>query len=75
MASRLVITPLTDKCYLTITQAMFLKLGASPSGPAGTGKTETTKDLAKGLGLYCIVYNCSEQVDYKIMARLFSGVV
>lgn len=71
---RLVRTPLTDRCFLTLTQAMCQRLGGSPYGPAGTGKTESVKALGLQLGRFTLVFCCDDTFDFQAMGRIFLGI-
>ena len=49
-------------------------MGGASTGPVGTIKTETTKDLARAMGQVCFVSNCSEQMDHKSLDATFKGL-
>ena len=74
VAERLVRTPLTERCFLTLTQALCQRLGGSPYGPAGTGKTESVKALGVQLGRFTLVFCCDDTFDFQAMGRIFLGI-
>lgn len=70
VTEKLVQTPLTDRVYLTMTQALRERLGGSPFGPAGTGKTESVKALGNQFGRFVLVFNCDERFDFQVSYRM-----
>ena len=74
-APKLVHSPLTDKCYLTLVLGMKMGFGGNPYGPAGTGKTESVKALGQAFGRQVLVFNCDEGLDFKSMGKIFIGLV
>lgn len=75
LPTRLIHTNLTDTCFSTLSTAIGMRLSGIPSGPAGTGKTETTKFLSSKLGRVCIVFNCDTSIERGDLSRILTGIV
>lgn len=70
---QLVQTPLTSSHYTQSLIGMSNQFFIGPMGPAGTGKTESTRQLATQLGRPCFIFNCDETFDYQSVARILVG--
>ena len=71
---RLVITELTDRAYMTLTNALSMQRGGAPQGPAGTGKTETVKDLGKNFAIFVLIDNCDDSMSPVYLSKILAGV-
>ncbi|WAR07684.1 DYHG-like protein [Mya arenaria] len=73
MSPGVALTPVTEKCFLTMSQALQRHQGSSVTGPVGSGKTETIKGLANVLGQFLAVFQCSDETDPTCMSKIIQG--
>ncbi|XP_078321878.1 dynein heavy chain domain-containing protein 1-like isoform X7 [Crassostrea virginica] len=72
---RLVLTPLTERAFLSLTQAIKNFHCGTLVGPSGVGKSETIKELAKMFGRNLFVVNCNKDVTVGVMMQYMMGMV
>lgn len=72
---RIVMTPLTERCFRTIVCALENHSFAWLHGPTGTGKSETVKDMARALAIQCKVFNSLSDLNHTSIAKFLKGIV
>ncbi|XP_056008158.1 dynein heavy chain domain-containing protein 1-like [Ostrea edulis] len=71
---RLVLTPLTERAFLSLTQAIKNFHCGTLVGPSGVGKSETVKELAKMFGRNLFLVNCNEDITVGVMMQYMMGM-
>ncbi|XP_071954985.1 uncharacterized protein [Antedon mediterranea] len=72
--SSLVLTPTTERCFITMTMCMRNQKGCALVGGTGVGKTETTKGLAATLGRFLAMFACSPHSDPQSLGKIMQGL-
>ncbi|KAJ8610166.1 hypothetical protein CTAYLR_008741 [Chrysophaeum taylorii] len=72
--SRIVVTPLTEKCFVAIARTLVVNIGCAVMGPACCGKSETIKAMGLAMGKLSYVFGCSPEYDCTSLGRLIKGV-
>ncbi|OHT00707.1 Dynein heavy chain family protein [Tritrichomonas foetus] len=73
--TRLIITPQYINTLSSLSITLSKHYGGSLIGPSGSGKTETIRDIAKSMGTYCYLLNCSPSITTLQLASIIRGVV
>ena len=68
-SGRLIIAPLTDRCYITLNFASR----RCPSGARRNGQVGDNKDLARAHAIPCYVFNCSDQINFSPLVTFFEA--
>lgn len=71
---RIVITPLSERCMLSVLLAFQNQMNASIEGPTATGKSETIKELAKFLAIQFKVFYCTPDVSFSTISQFLKGI-
>ncbi|XP_070190368.1 uncharacterized protein [Littorina saxatilis] len=68
------LTPITERCFLTMSMALNQCLGACITGPVGVGKTETIRGLGNIFGNFLGVFQCSEVFSPVNIGKICQGM-
>lgn len=72
---RMIMTPLTERCYHTVFLAFQHHLNASIEGPTAVGKTETIKDLARIIAVQFKLFHCTAELHFTVISKFLKGIV